>query len=593
MHDDAKARMTPVSHPRRRLPTLDSSWLLSWPDRGSPWVHRAVLMLIGLWAFFHHLDMSLMEGSEGLYAQIAREMVAAQRYFALMFHGEPYINKPPMFFWLLGVMREWFGESETALRLPGAIGSLGTMWLTYALGCRLFSRMAGFWAAVVVGTTHVFLWYGRRVLFDSTLTFAMTLAVFAWIRAAMQAGWPGWYVVAFVAMAVGGMIKSIHAFAMPFAIMVIYAFWQRDYRALRSPVFWSGFVMYWLLTGWYASWLPEGMQWQFDIHAAIQRAFGNFSASEASTSRLLRLHWYLSMMWFDFFPWSALIPASTLLLALSPASALRPVSRFLLLWFWGYIAMLSVSLFKREPYLMPLVPALGLMVGYTYQAVAVGLETRRWLAATIRVMLALLALVFGAALFVGPYLLQRKWHVPFPPFPFIYTTAMMVMSLVLFWSAVTARARLALATVGVLAFGFVIGVVDVIWPMLDRFAPRAVNAEVRRIAAQCHRPVFYHGITQEDFIFYLNSSPAIPRLTSKDDVRERLGRHRQILLVTDYRYAKMFAEDHSVIVRILRTFPRPKDRDFYLLSLQLASSKESEEFSGLERKRTADRFLRV
>ena len=141
-----------------------------------------LLVLVGAWAYFANLHLSLLEGSEGLYAGIAGEMKRRGEFFDLTYQGLPYFNKPPFFFWLLNLSTSIWGDNEMALRLPGSLAAVGTIFLVYLLGTKLISPTAGFWAALVVATTHVFLWYGRRVLFDSTLTFFVTLALFSWIQ---------------------------------------------------------------------------------------------------------------------------------------------------------------------------------------------------------------------------------------------------------------------------------------------------------------------------------------------------------------------------------------------------------------------------
>ena len=183
-----------------------------WKLMNQRTVQWLVLIPVGLFAFFGNLHLALFEGSEGLYAQVTREMVYARQYTSLTYQGEPYANKSPLFFWTLALSTGLFGEHEVALRLPGALFGFGTMVLTYALGKALFSRTAAFWAALVVPTTHVFLWYGRRVLFDSMLTFFITLALLAWVRAHIQKSASGWYVLAFLSMAVAAMTKGLHGF---------------------------------------------------------------------------------------------------------------------------------------------------------------------------------------------------------------------------------------------------------------------------------------------------------------------------------------------------------------------------------------------
>ena len=275
------------------LKKLASSILCCQGPEKSAWPHLTTLLFVGSVAFFFNLDLSFLEGSEGLYAQITREIVSANQFVHLTWQGETYSNKPPLFFWLLAVSRDVFGENEFAFRFPGALFALGTMVLTYLLGRRLFSPTAAFWAALIVASSHVFLWYGRKVLFDSTLTFAMTLALFAWVRVYMQSATSFWYVIAFLAMAFGTMIKSIHAFAMPVALMMAHSCLQRDFRALKTPWFWIGLLVYFGLTGWYASLIGGQFSWQFNLHELLGRAF-DFSLSSGTESNTHRpFYWYL------------------------------------------------------------------------------------------------------------------------------------------------------------------------------------------------------------------------------------------------------------------------------------------------------------
>jgi len=221
------------------------------------------LGLIGFLAFFYNLNHSFLEGSEGLYADITREMVRSHQLLQLRYQGGAYFNKPPLFFWLLALSTSLFGENEVAFRLPGAMFSLGTMALTYALGRVLFSQTVAFWAALVVATSHVFLWYGPRVLLDSALTFFITLALLGWVQASLRRASPWWYVLSFLAMALGAMTKELHGFALPALLIVAYAAIQRDFRMLRQPFFWIGLLMSLSLVTAYSWMLESGFQGHF------------------------------------------------------------------------------------------------------------------------------------------------------------------------------------------------------------------------------------------------------------------------------------------------------------------------------------------
>ena len=122
---------------------------------GRQYLEMVLLALVGGWAYFANLHLSLLEGSEGLYAGIAGEMARRGEFFDLTYQGIPYFNKPPLFFWMLNLSTSIWGDHEIALRLPGSLAAVGTILLTYVLGTQLMSSKAGFWAAL---TRLSFLW---------------------------------------------------------------------------------------------------------------------------------------------------------------------------------------------------------------------------------------------------------------------------------------------------------------------------------------------------------------------------------------------------------------------------------------------------
>src|SRR3569832_2861466 len=65
---------------------------------------------------------------EGLHAAIAQERVQRGDYVTPTFLGEPFLDKPILFFWAEAVSLRVFGNHEFAVRLPpllfGAAGML-------------------------------------------------------------------------------------------------------------------------------------------------------------------------------------------------------------------------------------------------------------------------------------------------------------------------------------------------------------------------------------------------------------------------------------------------------------------------------------
>ena len=531
------------------------------------WAQWCFLGFIGFLAYPNEIGFSLFGGSEGLYAQIVREMVTTNQFLHLTFLGETYSNKPPLFFWILGIFREVFGENEIALRLPGAIFSLGTMGLTYCLGRMLLSRIAAFWGALVVATTYVFLWNGRHVQFDSLLTFFMTLAVFAWAKVYIKGGSQLWYPVAFLAMAFGSMIKSVHAFALPFLLMVAHSLIQRDYRAFKNLGFWTGLSVFLCIIYGYSWILEPQFHWHFEILGSLSRAID--SSALHVTIGHSPIHWYLYMLWFCFFPWCALILPSLVALYSKRPFRSHPAELFILLWFFGYLLLFSISQFKAERYLLPLVPCLGLMIGYYYDKALSSPDEKKWATLLTRVSIGLLSIAFVVAFTLGPTLLHRKWSVPFTVFSPIYVAIMLTLCLAIFSGLLCSKVKWPLSLFGILAIGLMIGVNYLLVPAIDRaYSPKQVDKEIRSYTSNWDFPGFQYGLTQEDLIFYLNSPPPFIRLPTIGLLQDMVQKYKKIFVVTDYDDLAYVRNNKNMELTILREFPQPRERNFFLLSIR-------------------------
>ena len=533
------------------------------------------LLLVGSFAFFYNLDIALFEGSEGLYAHISREMKLSGQWFQLTYHDESYINKPPLFFWVLALFTRLFGENEIALRLPGALFSLGTMMLTYFLGKSMFSRTAGFWAAMVVATSHLFLWYGRRTLFDSMQTFFITLALFAWAKAHLQNAGHWWYPIVGTAIALAVMTKGLHGAALPLVVIIGLLAVTRDYSPLKNLWFHLSVFLAITIIAAYASVLSDNLAWHFDILHGLKSAFG-LSASAQAQAIGHPIYWYLLIMWFDFFPWIALFPSSLIWLMSEHPLRLERSKVFVLIWFLGMFTALSLSTLKREPYLMALVPPLGLLIGCYSHAVYDSPETKRLSTPVLRIMLGLLAVAFVIAMLYGPSLLQKNWGTTPSLFPPAFVAIMLSLAILLGYAVIRSRIGLALGTTGSLAAAFSIAVVAFILPAIDEVSSaRRASEAIKSFPRPLSEPLHLYSPRwpdNEDVVYYLNLEPALPRLASEDMLLTRVREAGHVLAVMDKTSFTTLNQNVDVSVELVHEFPQRRNKNLYLLKITSADT---------------------
>ncbi|WP_447600768.1 ArnT family glycosyltransferase [Nitrospira sp. Nam80] len=539
----------------------------------SRWLHAIILIPVAWLAFFHNLGLSLFEGSEGLYAHIAHEMVKRGDYIHLTYVGEAYANKSPFFFWVLALSTALFGESEIALRLPGALFCAGTMALTYGLGLALFSSTAAFWAALVTATTHVFLWYGRRVLFDSMLAFFITLALLCWVRAYFQKAGPRWYALCFIPMALATMTKGLHGLALPLLVIVGFLVIVKDFEPLKTRSFWAGLLLYFVTLTAYV--FLAQIEW--GGHSLLSKSS---IVSLTAPSGGHPVYWYLGVMWFDFFPWSAVLPVGLLLLVAKDSSTPRPARIFVLTWFLGFLLMFSLSPLKRESYLIPMVPALGLVVGYCCRQVGVLAIEKRAAARVLSLLLGVLGVLYLLAVTFGPGLLHRKWNIPSDLFPLWFVLGMAALALALLYAATRLNMSIGATALGASSILFVVGVVHLIMPAIDATnSARDASQQIKLLAQHSADPVHLYTNgwpNNEDLIYYLNVEPALPWIPSTHSFMERLRAEGKVLFVADKHGYRELSERKDVNVTLLQEFPQWRSKNVYLLSARVEESRIAE-----------------
>ena len=123
-----------------------------------------------------------------------------------------------------------FGVHDWAARLPGALGAIGLMWVTAALGRWGFGRRAGFYAGLAVGANIGLFLFTRIVIPDVLLTLAVTCALYCFVRAVEHdRPQPGYWPWGFWAcIGLGMLLKGLLAALVPVATAAIYLLLRRE-----------------------------------------------------------------------------------------------------------------------------------------------------------------------------------------------------------------------------------------------------------------------------------------------------------------------------------------------------------------------------
>src|SRR5829696_10266311 len=125
----------------------------------------------------------LFDPDEGLHAAIAQEMVQRGDYVTPTFLGEPFIDKPILFFWAEAFSLRLLGDRETAVRLPPLLFGLAGMLSVVLLARALFGMAAALVSGIAYGTMLLPLGVSQVAVHDIGLVPFMCIA--AWCLAAV------------------------------------------------------------------------------------------------------------------------------------------------------------------------------------------------------------------------------------------------------------------------------------------------------------------------------------------------------------------------------------------------------------------------
>ena len=369
---------------------------------------RDAILIIGLAcaAFAPSLlTRDVWNPDEPRYIEVAREMVATGEYIVPHLNGELYPDKPAPIFWTFAAFYE-LGFGIQGGRVVALLSAIGTLWFTYLLGRRLYGPQVGLLGALITLTSGLFLQIVSYGVLDPPLAFFVVASVYCGYRALHAGEARGrWWLVFYAAVACGISIKGPVALATPGLILLVYALLHR--REVRGGGWWhlGGAA---LLLAIVAAWL---------VPACIQggEAYRNDILVNQTVRRVAQSDSHRQPPWFYllqspgyFFPW-VFVGILALAWAVRQARQKGRAGWSLdLVWFVVMFMFFSAVSGKRERYLLPIVPAAGLLTARYVCGIARGaLEASRWHAWLWRVTFVLVAVLGGALVASG--VLPGQW----------------------------------------------------------------------------------------------------------------------------------------------------------------------------------------
>ncbi len=284
----------------------------------------------------------LLDADEGRNGEVGREMAATNDYVMPRLDGLPYLDKPIVYFAAEAATMEVAGPTEFAARFPSWLFTIATAVLLMWFAKR--EQLDAPLVAIVFLSMPLTIAFARTVIFDSALSFFITLALIAFYLERPRLAW--------AAMAFGVITKGPVAIAVPLLVAIPYAIWRKNLRHMASM---AALVVFVLII---APWVWAVSR---EIPDFLHYVLVTETAQRLTTGALKRTGppWYfIPYLIGGAFPWVLALFGKRQTANGEP----NWLDRYLILWIAVPFIFFSISQSKRPQYILPLMAPIALYV---------------------------------------------------------------------------------------------------------------------------------------------------------------------------------------------------------------------------------------
>jgi 4-amino-4-deoxy-L-arabinose transferase-like glycosyltransferase len=327
------------------------------------------LLLAGFCAFLFFYGLAqfgLVGADEPRYAQVAREMLERQDWVTPVLGGQPWLEKPPLYYWQAMLAYSVFGVSDWAARLPSATDATLLVIAVYFF-LRRFRRGFEVDGALIAASCAGIIGYARAASTDMPLaaTFGISmLAWWGWRESGRRIYLAGFYVF----IALGMLAKGPVAPFLAALVIIVYALAARELKLILGTIWLLGIILF----------CAVALPWFFMVQVRNPQFFREFILEHnlGRFSRNLYHHtepfwYYLPVVALAILPWSVFAVAGFVQSVRSwwgerdsgglNGDRAKGLGIFAACWLIVPTLFFSASESKLPGYILPAVPAAALL----------------------------------------------------------------------------------------------------------------------------------------------------------------------------------------------------------------------------------------
>jgi len=329
------------------------------------------LLLAGFCAFLFFYGLAqfgLIGADEPRYAQVAREMLQRHDWVTPSLGGQPWLEKPPLYYWQAMVAYAILGVSDSAARLPSALDATLLVLAVYFF-LRRFRPSVELDGALITASSAGIIGYARAASMDMALAAAFAIGMLGW-WAWRESGKNVYLATFYALMALGTLAKGPVALFLAAVVIIFYAAAVREWRLILKTLWLPGILLFCAIA------LP----WYFAVQMRNPEFFRQFIVEQNLGRFSQNLYHHTEPVWY-YLPVTALalVPWTVFVLAAfvrrvrlwwterrfanaAEVDSGNQFGAFVCCWLIVPVLFFSISQSKLPGYILPAIPAGALLL---------------------------------------------------------------------------------------------------------------------------------------------------------------------------------------------------------------------------------------
>jgi 4-amino-4-deoxy-L-arabinose transferase-like glycosyltransferase len=360
---------------------------MSEPQRTRQTV-AGLLLLCFLLYFWELGQIPFYNYEESKEALVVWEMVNGGGWILPLRNGIEIPLKPPLFHWCGALIALLSGRvNEFAVRSPSAFFATATVLMTFFFGRRLWNWRVGLFSALMLATSPEWVRWATYARSDMALVFFLTAAGATFFQCWQErATRPRTLYLFYLSVGLATLAKGPLGLVLPGLVAVIFLGLVQELPFLRRMKLAEGALIVFLVA---ASWYVLAL-WQVGgefFHRQIldENLYRFFENEQGGPSRDHAFYYYVPALCAGMAPWSLFFPTLGYFLYQSRAELRDKKLLYPLVWALTGLVFFSLASGKRSNYLLPLYPAVALLLGVWWQELVEGtLLSALWVKRLVR-----------------------------------------------------------------------------------------------------------------------------------------------------------------------------------------------------------------